>query len=107
MRRFAIGVAALSLSLLLGAVDAARSETWNQLAVVAATVCGAWTVAGGVAHGDPADRFVRLHALAAGLAGVLVRTGKFREDALRDSGVEPTAVAESIADVPALLRRLG
>jgi diguanylate cyclase (GGDEF)-like protein/PAS domain S-box-containing protein len=68
MRRFAIGVAALSLSLLLGAVDAARSETWNQLAVVAATVCGAWTVAGGVAHGDPADRFVRLHALAAGLA---------------------------------------
>jgi len=46
-------------------------------------------------------------ALAAGLAGVLVRTGKFREDALRDSGVEPTAVADSIADVPALLGRLG
>ena len=45
-------------------------------------------------------------ALAAGLAGVLVRTGKFREDALRDSGVEPTAVAASIADVPALLGRL-
>jgi HAD superfamily hydrolase (TIGR01458 family) len=45
-------------------------------------------------------------ALAAGLAAALVRTGKFREDALRDSGVEPTAVAGSVADVPALLERL-
>jgi phospholysine phosphohistidine inorganic pyrophosphate phosphatase len=42
-------------------------------------------------------------ALRAGLAGVLVRTGKFREDRLRASGVEPTAVVDSIADVPALL----
>jgi len=42
-------------------------------------------------------------AIDAGLAGILVRTGKFREDALRDSGVEPTAVVDSIADVPALL----
>jgi HAD superfamily hydrolase (TIGR01458 family) len=42
-------------------------------------------------------------ALAAGLAGVLVRTGKFRDDALAASGVEPTAVVDSIADVPALL----
>jgi phospholysine phosphohistidine inorganic pyrophosphate phosphatase len=42
-------------------------------------------------------------ALAAGLAGVLVRTGKFREDRLRSSGVEPTQVVDSIADVPALL----
>ena len=39
----------------------------------------------------------------AGLAGILVRTGKYREDALRDSGVEPAAVVGSIADVPALL----
>ena len=38
-----------------------------------------------------------------GLAGILVRTGKYREDALRDSGVEPAAVVDSIADVPALL----
>jgi HAD superfamily hydrolase (TIGR01458 family) len=43
-------------------------------------------------------------ALAAGLVGVLVRTGKFREDALRDSGIRPTAVVDSIADVPALVR---
>jgi HAD superfamily hydrolase (TIGR01458 family) len=42
-------------------------------------------------------------ALGAGLAGILVRTGKYREDAVRASGVEPTAVVDSIADVPALL----
>jgi HAD superfamily hydrolase (TIGR01458 family) len=42
-------------------------------------------------------------ALGAGLAGILVRTGKYREDALRASRVEPTAVVDSIADVPALL----
>jgi HAD superfamily hydrolase (TIGR01458 family) len=42
-------------------------------------------------------------ALGAGLAGVLVRTGKYREDALRASGVEPTAVVDSVADVPRLL----
>lgn len=42
-------------------------------------------------------------ALAAGLAGILVRTGKYRDDALRASGVEPTAVVDSIAGVPALL----
>ena len=41
-------------------------------------------------------------ALAAGLAGILVRTGKFREERLRDAGIEPTAVVGSIADVPAL-----
>jgi len=42
-------------------------------------------------------------ALQAGLAGVLVRTGKYREDAVRASGIEPTAVVDSLADVPALL----
>jgi HAD superfamily hydrolase (TIGR01458 family) len=42
-------------------------------------------------------------ALDAGLHGILVRTGKYRDDALRASGVEPTAVVDSIADVPALL----
>ena len=44
-------------------------------------------------------------ALAAGLAAVLVRTGKFREEALRDSGIEPTAIADSVADVPELVAR--
>lgn len=42
-------------------------------------------------------------AIAAGLAGVLVRTGKYREDLVRSSGVEPTAVIDSIADLPGLL----
>jgi HAD superfamily hydrolase (TIGR01458 family) len=42
-------------------------------------------------------------ALGAGLAGVLVRTGKYRPDAVAASGVEPTATVDSIADVPALL----
>ena len=45
-------------------------------------------------------------ALAAGLPGVLVRTGKYRDDALQASGVTPTAIADSIADVPELLGRL-
>ena len=45
-------------------------------------------------------------ALGAGLAGVLVRTGKFREDALAASGVTPTAVVDSIADVPDLVSAL-
>jgi phospholysine phosphohistidine inorganic pyrophosphate phosphatase len=43
-------------------------------------------------------------AMAAGLPGVLVRTGKFRQDALPE--VTPTAVADSIADVPELLARI-
>ncbi len=43
--------------------------------------------------------------MEAGLAGVLVKTGKYREDLVRDSGIEPTATVNSIADVPALLGR--
>jgi HAD superfamily hydrolase (TIGR01458 family) len=46
-------------------------------------------------------------ALAAGFAGILVRTGKYREDAVRASGIEPTATVDSIADVPALLTARG
>ena len=42
-------------------------------------------------------------AQAAGLAGILVRTGKYRPDALAASGVIPSAVVDSIADVPSLL----
>ena len=43
-------------------------------------------------------------ALAAGLAGVLVRTGKYRPDAVEGAGVKPTATVDSIADVPDLLQ---
>jgi HAD superfamily hydrolase (TIGR01458 family) len=42
-------------------------------------------------------------ALAAGVAGILVRTGKYREEAVRASGIEPTATVDSIADLPGLL----
>ncbi len=42
-------------------------------------------------------------ATAAGLAGILVRTGKYREDFVRGSGIDPTATVDSIGDVPALL----
>ena len=42
-------------------------------------------------------------AIAAGLAGVLVRTGKYRADAVAASGIEPTATVDSIANVPELL----
>jgi HAD superfamily hydrolase (TIGR01458 family) len=42
-------------------------------------------------------------AIDAGVAGILVRTGKYREDLVRQTGIEPTATVDSIADVPALL----
>jgi HAD superfamily hydrolase (TIGR01458 family) len=42
-------------------------------------------------------------ALQAGLAGILVRTGKYREDAVRTSGIEPTATVDTITAVPALV----
>jgi HAD superfamily hydrolase (TIGR01458 family) len=42
-------------------------------------------------------------ALDAGLAAVLVCTGKYREDFVRDSGIEPTATIDSIAALPELL----
>jgi HAD superfamily hydrolase (TIGR01458 family) len=42
-------------------------------------------------------------AIEAGLAGILVRTGKYRDDLVRESGIEPTATVESIAGVPELI----
>ena len=42
-------------------------------------------------------------ALRAGLDAILVRTGKYREDRVRASRIQPTRVVDSIADVPALL----
>jgi phospholysine phosphohistidine inorganic pyrophosphate phosphatase len=42
-------------------------------------------------------------AMDAGLAGILVRTGKYREDQVRASGVEPTATVDTITEVPQLL----
>jgi len=42
-------------------------------------------------------------AMEAGLAGILVRTGKYRQDLVKESGIEPTATVDSITDVPELL----
>lgn len=42
-------------------------------------------------------------ALEAGIAGLLVRTGKFRADALAEHPITPTMVIDSIADVPAIV----
>jgi HAD superfamily hydrolase (TIGR01458 family) len=42
-------------------------------------------------------------ALNAGLRAILVRTGKYREDRVRRSGIQPTAVVASIAEVPDLV----
>jgi HAD superfamily hydrolase (TIGR01458 family) len=46
-------------------------------------------------------------AKAIGLRGVLVRTGKFREEALAAAEPKPDAVVDSLADVPRLLREEG
>ena len=45
-------------------------------------------------------------ALRAGLDAILVRTGKYREDRVRESSIQPTRVVDSIADVPPLLGTL-
>jgi HAD superfamily hydrolase (TIGR01458 family) len=59
------------------------------------------TAAEAVMVGDDIEADV-VGALDAGLRGVLVRTGKFREGA--SAAREPTAILDSIADVPAWLR---
>jgi HAD superfamily hydrolase (TIGR01458 family) len=48
-----------------------------------------------------------LGAQAAGLTGVLVRTGKFREDTLAAADGAPDHVLDSVVDLPALLTALG
>ena len=44
-------------------------------------------------------------AKALGLGGILVRTGKFRDETLRAAEPKPDAVIDSIADLPAVLDR--
>jgi HAD superfamily hydrolase (TIGR01458 family) len=48
-----------------------------------------------------------LAAQQAGLTGVLVRTGKFRQETLDASAERPDHVVDSFADLPGLLRELG
>ena len=52
--------------------------------------------------GDDVESDV-IGAVRAGLRGVLVRTGKFRPDTAAAADPAPTAIVDSIADVPALL----
>jgi HAD superfamily hydrolase (TIGR01458 family) len=56
--------------------------------------------------GDDLDADV-LAAQRAGLTGVLVRTGKFRQEVLDASAERPDHVVDSFADLPGLLRELG
>ncbi|MHB8243537.1 MAG: TIGR01458 family HAD-type hydrolase [Solirubrobacteraceae bacterium] len=56
----------------------------------------------GVMVGDDVEADVG-GAIDADLQGILVRTGKFRQELLESSGVTPTRILDSIADVPALL----
>ena len=42
-------------------------------------------------------------AIDAGLAGILVKTGKYRKDDVSESSIDPTMTIDSIADVPALV----
>ena len=58
----------------------------------------------GIMVGDDVEADVG-GAMAAGLPGVLVRPGKYRRDALK-ARVTPTAIVDSIKDVPALLPRI-
>ena len=58
----------------------------------------------GVMIGDDVEADIG-GAMAAGLPGVLVRTGKYRRDAL-NARVTPTAIVDSIEDVPKLLARM-
>lgn len=43
--------------------------------------------------------------LAAGIASVLVRTGKFKQEKVAESGIEPSATIDSIVDLPEMLSR--
>jgi HAD superfamily hydrolase (TIGR01458 family) len=52
--------------------------------------------------GDDVESDV-LGAMRAGLRGVLVRTGKYRDATARRADPQPDAVIDSIADLPALL----
>jgi HAD superfamily hydrolase (TIGR01458 family) len=44
-------------------------------------------------------------ALRAGLDTILVRTGKYREQLVREAGIQPTVVVDSIAEVTKLFYR--
>ena len=54
--------------------------------------------------GDDVETDVQA-AMALGLRGVLVRTGKFREESLAAAAPQPDAVLDSVRDLPGWLAR--
>ena len=83
-------------------------ETVKQNGPKAALLLASFDQAFSGAEGDGPLHFRELGAQAAALIGVLVRTGKFREDALRDLqrdefGPVPDYIIDSVADLPALI----
>lgn len=100
------------LALDVGAYAAALEYATGHEALVVGKPAGEFFAAAlsdlGVEHavmvGDDVEADVG-GAMDAGLPGILVRTGKFRHDALT-ARVTPTAIVDSILDVPELLERL-
>jgi phospholysine phosphohistidine inorganic pyrophosphate phosphatase len=100
------------LALDLGAYAAALEYASGRKAVVVGKPARAFFKAAmadlglkrGVMIGDDIEADVG-GAMAAGLPGVLVRTGKYREEGL-SARVTPTAIVDSIKDVPSLLARM-
>jgi phospholysine phosphohistidine inorganic pyrophosphate phosphatase len=97
-----------------GAYVAALEEATGRRAVVCGKPAGAYFASALDQLGVPAERAAMVGddllndvqgAQAAGLTGVLVRTGKFRQDDL-DGEVGPDVVIDSIAGVPELLAPL-
>ncbi|MCW3068112.1 MAG: HAD-superfamily subfamily hydrolase [Solirubrobacterales bacterium] len=100
------------LALDVGAYSAALEYASGQEAVVVGKPAEEFFLAAmadmglerAVMVGDDAEADVG-GAMTAGLPGVLVRTGKYREDAVM-ARVTPTAIVDSIGDVPSLLARI-
>jgi len=98
-----------------GAYVAALEEATGRRAVVCGKPAGAYFASALDQLGVPAERAAMVGddllndvqgAQAAGLTGVLVRTGKFRQEDLDGIEVEPDVVIDSIAGVPELLAPL-
>jgi HAD superfamily hydrolase (TIGR01458 family) len=96
-----------------GAYVAGLEEATGRRATVCGKPAAAYFGAALAQIGVPADRAVMvgddlendvLGAQAAGLVGVLVRTGKFRDEDLRRSDRAPDVVLASIGDLPGYLR---
>ena len=95
-----------------GAYVVGLEQALGRRAVVTGKPSPAFFAAGLAALGLPADRVVMvgddiagdvLAAQAVGIRGVLVRTGKYRPDALELAPGAPDHVVDSIASVPGLL----